>query len=441
MTAFLGVANRFSKLRAAVERAAYQTEPRVATSLAGSWAFCLYLADIVFMIRGYAVSNLVETLLFFTFLVNGPLRREFIKTLRDPVAASLMLFFGWTLISGTWSSATWLAVLDDWWGWRKLLLLPIGLVLISSMKRAMAAFYTLAVMGLIYVLVALVDLWGFGQLWNRSYYTVVQDANVQGIYFSLVGLACLLVGWINRDRRALASALAMVSVVYFLFVAWFGISRSGYVAFIISLALAGAFLARGRIFAGMVAGVLVSVVILCLSPTVNQRVQQAGSELSVGAAASGGNLTSGSIRFVMWENTLKLIADAPLLGSGAGDFKKSYAEVVAGQTGWRATLTDDPHNQYLHIWGEYGAVGLLLFLGFLGTVFFRIHWQQLSGILLASTLIVSAAVSMFNGVYGGSAMGRLVIISLTIYLAMGYYSRTVKTPGSMYHGDADSGQQ
>ena len=423
MTAFLGVANRFFTLRASLEGAAYQPQPGVTTSYVGKWAFCLYLVDIVFMIRGYAVSNLVETLLFFTFLANGPLRREFVKTLTDPVVALLMFFFGWTLISGAWSSATWLAVLDDWWDWRKILLLPIGLVLISSIKRVRAAFYTMAIMGLIYLIVALLDLWGFGQLWNRPYHGIVQDANVQGIYFSLAGLTCLLVGWRNRDKRAIALVLIITSVIYFLFVAWFGISRSGYVAFIISMTLAGSFLAPGRRFFGPVVGVLVATAVLWQSPVVGQRIQQAVSELSVGVAGSGGDHTSGSIRFVMWENTLKMIGNAPLLGSGAGDFKKSYAEVVTGQASWRATVTDDPHNQYLHIWGEYGLFGLFIFFGFLGTVFFRVHWQTLSGILLACTLFISAAVSMFNGVYGGAAMGRVVIISLTIYLAMGYHER------------------
>jgi len=191
----------------------------------------------------------------------------------------------------------------------------------------------------------------------------------------------------------------------------------------------------------VVAGVLIAAVILWQSPTVNQRVNQAVSELAVGAASSGGKHTSGSIRFVMWANTLKMITNAPLLGSGAGDFKKSYAEVVTGQTGWRATLTDDPHNQYLQIWAEYGIVGLFTFFGFLSAVFLRVHWQRPDGILLACTLLVSAAVSMFNGVYGGSAMGRLVIINLTIYLAMGYHWRTETMLMLMSRVEADSAQR
>ena len=293
-------------------------------------------------------------------------------------------------------------------------------MLLSTERRATVAFYTLAAMGLIYVAVALVDFAGLGRLWQRPYNQVVQDQNVQGLYFSLIGLACALYGWVNRDKRTLAIACVALAVVYFAFVAWHGTSRSGYVAFVISLSLAGAYVLRAH-WVGLLVGGLVASTVLWQSPVVNQRIEQAVSELAVGAADSGGQSTSGSIRFVMWENTLTMIKKAPLLGSGAGDFKRAYAEVVEGQTGWRATLTDDPHNQYLHIWGEYGIVGLLFFLAFLAIVFLRIHWGRVEGVLLASTLLTSAAVSVFNGVYGGAAIGRFVLISLTIYLALTWF--------------------
>ena len=92
MPACTGLIDRYVYLKSWFDRRAYQPDSRVASSPTGVWAFFLFLADIVFMIRGYAVSNLVETLLFLTFLVYGPLRLEFAKTLKDPVVALLMLF-------------------------------------------------------------------------------------------------------------------------------------------------------------------------------------------------------------------------------------------------------------------------------------------------------------------------------------------------------------
>lgn len=410
----------YGYVRAWMDGRAYRPNAAAVNKWVSYWALGLFFADIVFMIRGYAVSNLVETLLFATFVFSSGLRNEFLRCLRDPVVFVLMVFFGWALFSGLWSTASLSAIVEDWWGWRKLLLLPIGLVLLSTERRATGALYTLAGMGLVYIAVAMLDYTGIGQFWQREYYQVVQDHNVQGLYFSVIGLACLLYGWANRDRRIMALALIALAAVYFAFVAWLGTSRSGYVSFAIALSLAGAYLLRTHL-AGLVLGIIVAGSVLWHSPVANQRVDQAMAELSVGALAAGGSATSGSIRFVMWENTLKLIEKSPLIGSGAGDFGKAYAAVVEGQAGWRATLTDDPHNQYLHIWGEYGLVGLLLFLAFLGAIFFRIHWRRVEGVLLASTLLTSATVSIFNGVYGGAAMGRFVLVSLTIYLALSWF--------------------
>ena len=59
-----GFIEMFRKMRAWLDARAYPPRDGVADRRVANWAFGLFLADIVFMIRGYAVSNLVETLLF-----------------------------------------------------------------------------------------------------------------------------------------------------------------------------------------------------------------------------------------------------------------------------------------------------------------------------------------------------------------------------------------
>ena len=71
-----GFIEMFRKMRAWLDARAYPPRDGVADRRVANWAFGLFLADIVFMIRGYAVSNLVETLLFATFLIYSPLRRR-----------------------------------------------------------------------------------------------------------------------------------------------------------------------------------------------------------------------------------------------------------------------------------------------------------------------------------------------------------------------------
>jgi O-antigen ligase len=69
---------------------------------------------------------------------------------------------------------------------------------------------------------------------------------------------------------------------------------------------------------------------------------------------------------VIWENTLLLVREAPVLGHGLGSFESQYARVVERTgPGWRATPSSDPHNQYLAFLAETGVVGLAAFLWFL----------------------------------------------------------------------------
>jgi len=73
------------------------------------------------------------------------------------------------------------------------------------------------------------------------------------------------------------------------------------------------------------------------------------------------------IRMYFWKNTLELIKEKPLLGYGTGAFESAYREHISKQTGVAATITSDPHNQFLKIATEHGLFGLFVFFAFLAS--------------------------------------------------------------------------
>jgi len=80
---------------------------------------------------------------------------------------------------------------------------------------------------------------------------------------------------------------------------------------------------------------------------------------------SFGQTNSVQERRVLWQKSLQLIKDYPLLGVGNGNWKLMYTRYSV--TGLRRAETEDiqfvrPHNDYLWIGSEIGLVGLLLFL-------------------------------------------------------------------------------
>lgn len=109
-------------------------------------------------------------------------------------------------------------------------------------------------------------------------------------------------------------------------------------------------------------------------------------------------------RVVLWKNSLELIAERPLLGHGAGNWKIHFPRTGLGELE-RASFYDAfflrPHNDYISIFSELGVLGLALFL----LIFLMpIVWYFKSAIdsrslkfkLLIATLVGFLAVFFFD---------------------------------------------
>ena len=65
----------------------------------------LLIADIFFMTRGYAVSNIIEHLLFILILSKKEFREDLIFFFKSPIGVLIITFFIWQLTSIFWSQS------------------------------------------------------------------------------------------------------------------------------------------------------------------------------------------------------------------------------------------------------------------------------------------------------------------------------------------------
>lgn len=76
-------------------------------------------------------------------------------------------------------------------------------------------------------------------------------------------------------------------------------------------------------------------------------------------------------RFISWHRTLDLVAEKPIHGFGAGNWKlniqKSGLVGYDAKGGYGLSVAVQPHNEYLGILSELGVIGLMLMLG-MGTM-------------------------------------------------------------------------
>jgi O-antigen ligase len=186
-----------------------------------------------------------------------------------------------------------------------------------------------------------------------------------------VALALRLAGNLRRaaqrseaKARSLLSATELLPLIFLLFLAViiftalvFSRSRMGIISALASLiavlALAGSssLSKRTRIVAGALFFLgMIAVVVWVGSDPVITRFETLGQEYS----------QTGQNRISIWRDTLKLIHQHPLFGTGLGTFSVAYTSV---QTTFLNLLVDHAHCDYLEVVSELGLPGGVLVFG------------------------------------------------------------------------------
>ncbi len=158
---------------------------------------------------------------------------------------------------------------------------------------------------------------------------------------------------------------------------------------------------------------------------------------------SFGQTNSVKERTILWQKSVELMKDYPLLGVGNGNWKLMYTKYSV--TGLRRAETEDiqfirPHNDYLWIGSETGFIGLLLFLGLAGLAIIALisairkadsaqeaipAWSILAGIL--AYLVVS--VFDFPRERLEHQMLWACYLALTVYMGQHFFTNRQYTLG------------
>ncbi|GEM_PF-682036 len=131
--------------------------------------------------------------------------------------------------------------------------------------------------------------------------------------------------------------------------------------------------------------------------------------------------TSSGIRLWLWQQTLPIIADAPVFGHGLNQWEPLYLEQMRDIPGSAPFITGHPHQEALLILAEEGTVGLLVFIGLL--LGFAAHAHKLPSPqkgIFASILIIYVAAGLANGLWSNFTH-RHVFILLMACIPLGSF--------------------
>lgn len=351
------------------------TAPAVALYAAYAAAWCLYLPlglQYVAFLGGTLAAGIA------TF------RSGRIGTaVREPAVAVLGLWWLWMLSSALWSPAPVPQRAAALWHYA----LPLAMVMIAAWlppegaRRALRHFVAISALGALLLPLGLGDR---------------VTGNQRIVYSLLLALGAAFAALEAVDARALRERVAWVA-------AGLGCAaglalqdrRSGVIVLpLLLLALAGlrqrSWLRRGALALAVAAG---AVLAWQASPTLHARIEQGLAELRE-YRSQGDVETSMGMRLRMVEVTLDMVRERPWAGHGAGSWPGLWRERVRGGELLQAHLT--PHDEYLLVLQQGGAVGLVLFVAAIALLL-RAAWRRgpagHAALLVGITFVVA---SVFN---------------------------------------------
>jgi len=371
------------------------------------------------------LTSLFELAVYVLFLATPELRRRFISTLSQPMVTSGLLLCSFIVLSSLWSPAPWEEKLEHIISWRKVLLLPIAASLFYSPKLKQIFLVTFIISMSCFAIVSwaayLFDL----QLFNKQPNNLLRNHATQGIVFFVAAFSSITLLLYQKGLSTLVKITCVIACIALLSNCFFIVtSRSAYVAGLIFVICTTIYAKRKKIILLMPIVCLIFVSILYLSPTPHHQIKKVWTEIA--EINENPTITSSGARVIFWQNTLSILQDTPLTGHGLKSMALEYKKEISGKSGWESTITRDPHNQYLLILVEQGAVGLIIFFCF---IFYCVKQkpERIYTHIGRSVLLVWLGNSMFNGHFSASVEGKFIFLWCGAMLATPL-SKNLKAP-------------
>lgn len=245
-------------------------------------------------------------------------------------------------------------------------------------------------------------LWFFPALqWSEKPPGVpVKDYIIQSGEFLICAfaLAHLSVDAWRRDQRVMALGFGLLGLLFLANIGYVASARATLVT-LAALLLLFVFQRFGWRQALAIVSVAVAVLaaVWMSSPYLRTRVQNVVQEVNDYRTKSAE--TSSGYRLEFWTRSIAIVSDAPFTGHGTGAQRDQFRR-TAGSDGIAAVVTDNPHNQTLHVAIQFGALGtvLLYAMWFAHLLLFRgaglVPWlgtalvvQNIVGGLFSATLL------------------------------------------------------
>lgn len=353
---------------------------------------CAVLLGFTLPISTFA-THVVLFFLMIAWFLAGNLKEKVDIISHHPVVRLALVLFGVFIIGALYSHAPYA---DSFWMVEKMgkvLYIPFLLPIMQEKKWRRAALLAfLSAMLLTFGLSLLKMYGGMPMITNERFTTacVFKDHIFTNL---MMAFASFMVAhyFLNQKNSLMRVVLGILLIGVVFYILFMSVGRSGYVVFAALWLLLGLQRASVR---GFGLGLLGLVVLLGFAYHTSTVFQDRVLVITknVQQYTAGDSKTSVGERLEFLNQTWQLSKAHPWFGYGTGSFKEIYRTHALEN---HMRMTDNPHNEYLHILFQLGIFGLATFLGLF---FFLSRWTfLLSGLekWFAQGIIVAMAVGCF----------------------------------------------
>jgi len=373
------------------------------------------------------LTNVAASLALVLALASAPMRSRLVDVARQPLGRCALVLFAVMALAMLWAGVPWSARFAAWWNWRTMLLIVLAAAAFGDARWKERFGLSLVVS----VTLAAIASWG---MWAAHVTleppfagTLLRNHVTQSMALAVaVLMAVVLAAQRGRSVRArwLLAGAALVCLANLVVVT---AGRSGQIALAVAAVSAALLMLTGRRrWQAVLALLALAAGLAAASPALQQRFRLVAQEASAVDCDSPAE-NSTAIRLLLWRTTGALIRAHPWLGYGVGGFTPAYEEEVRRQvheqplTGWCARPAHDPHNQYLRVTVEAGALGLIAFLGLLAGAARQPAAQPYRSCALA-LLAAWCVTSLFSSHFQTFNEAHLIALLLGALLAPEAYS-------------------
>lgn len=329
------------------------------------------------------------------------------NTLLQPITLTGLLLFCIGLIGLLYSTASLQEATGVLKKYREFFYIPMFFIFFQNKKsRTWGLYGFLGAMGFTLFIAYFVAITGYGSAFGR-----LEEGGVFKSYITQNILMALATYFILAQYSTFAQSRWKWPLVFIIVLALYNIffvslGRTGYLILfaLIALLFFQAYQLRGILIAGLLI-ILLTALLYTNSQVFQDRVKVIASDLQ--RYEQGDVDTSNSIgtRLEFYRNSLLLIKKHPLVGTGTGSFSSEY-NIIADEKNIQHAR--HPHNEFLMIAVQWGAIGLILFF-YLFFCLWKFSWhlekpRQFMAQGLTITILIGC---LFNSLWLDTTEGHM----------------------------------